>query len=88
MAPTQFMEAISKVLAGGTREEVKALLTASKSRVGKDITKINFLARDKGVARMGPTSFKSSTVADNLTDAIVGLAMTLLVLLRKTQTNT
>jgi hypothetical protein len=71
MAPTQFMEAISKVLAGGTREEVKALLTASKSRVGKDITKINFLARDKGVARMGPTSFKSSTVADNLTDAIV-----------------
>ncbi len=71
MAPTQFMEAISKVLAGGSREEVKALLTASKSRVGKDITKINFLARDKAVARMGPTSFKSSTVADNLTDAIV-----------------
>jgi hypothetical protein len=71
MAPTQFMEAISKVLAGGTREEVKALLTASKSRVGKDITKINFLARPKDVARMGPTSFKSSTVADNLTDAIV-----------------
>ena len=71
MAPTQFMEAVSKVLAGGTREEVKALLTASKSRVGKDITKINFLARDKGVARMGGTSFKSSTVADNLTDAIV-----------------
>ena len=71
MAPTQFMEAISKVLAGGSREEVKALLTASKSRVGKDIRKINFLARDTGVARMGPTSFKSSTVADNLTDAIV-----------------
>jgi len=71
MAPTQFMEAISKVLAGGTREEVKALLTASKSRVGKDIKKINFLARDKSVARMGGTSFKSSTVTDNLTDAIV-----------------
>jgi hypothetical protein len=71
MAPTQFMEAVSKVLAGGSREEVKALLTASKSRVGKDLTKVNFLARPKDKAIMGTFKPTSAETADRLTDAMM-----------------
>jgi len=72
MAPTQFMEAVSKVIAGGSKEEVLQLLKATKdSRTGKDITKVNFLARTEEVARMSPTSFKSSVAANNLADALM-----------------
>lgn len=72
MAPTQFMEAISKVLAGGTREEVKALLTAAKGRVGNSIEKVNFLARPGDKARMGSFKPTSSEAANKLTDALMG----------------
>ena len=72
MAPTQFMEAVSQVLAGGNKEDVLKLLTSAKdTRTGKDITKINFLARPKETTFMMPLKLKSSDVADKLADAIV-----------------
>jgi hypothetical protein len=72
MAPTQFMEAVSKVLAGGSKEDVLQLITAVKdSRTGKDITKVNFLARPNEKAVMGGFRPTSKQAADSLADGIV-----------------
>lgn len=78
MAPTQFMEAVSKVLANGTKEDVLQLITATKdSRTGKDLTKVNFLARPNDKAVMGGFRPTSKQAADSLADGIVAARETL-----------
>jgi len=69
VAPTQFMEAISKALAGGSKDEILALLTSPVSRTGKEIP--NALAGADKKIRMGNTTLSTAEAADKIADGIV-----------------
>ncbi len=69
VAPTQFMEAISKALAGGPKDEILALLTSPVGRTGKEIP--NALAGADKRIRMGNTTLSTAEAADKIADGIV-----------------
>ena len=76
VAPTQFMEAIAKSLSGGSRAEVREILTSAVDRNGKPIVasggrNINFLAETNKKGVMGNFSKTGNETADAITDAIM-----------------
>jgi len=76
VAPTQFMEAIAKALSGGSKTEVRGILTSAVDRNGRAIVasdgrNINFLSQPNAKGVMGSFSSTGGQTADVITDAIM-----------------